>query len=81
MNLSARTAEQIGEAIRRVRKTRGWTQSDISARTNLRVATISSLENGDAGTKLATLLAVMSALGLEFQLVERGSSVEIEDIF
>lgn len=81
MNLSARTAEQIGEAIRRVRKIRGWTQSDISARTNLRVATISSLENGDAGTKLATLLAVMSALGLEFQLVERGSSVEIEDIF
>ena len=81
MDLSARTAEQIGEAIRRARKTRGWTQGDISARTNLRVATISSLENGDAGTKLATLLAVMAALGLEFRLVERGSSVEIEDIF
>lgn len=70
----ARTAEQIGEAIRRVRKARSWTQSDISARTNLRVATISSLENGDAGTKLATLLAVMAALGLEFRLVERCAS-------
>ena len=51
MDISARTAEQIGEAIRRVRKARGWTQGDISARTNLRVATISSLENGDAGTQ------------------------------
>lgn len=81
MDLSARTSEQIGEAIRHARKARGWTQGDISARTNLRVATISSLENGDAGTKLATLLAVMSALGLEFRLVERGGSVEIEDIF
>ena len=81
MDLSARTAKQIGEAIRRTRKARGWTQSDISARTNLRVATISSLENGDTGTKIATLLAVMAALGLEFRLVERGESVEIEDIF
>ena len=81
MDLSARTAEQIGEAIRRTRKARGWTQSDISGCTNLRVATISSLENGDAGTKIATLLAVMAALGLEFRLVERGESVEIEDIF
>lgn len=81
MDLSARTAEQLGEAIRRARKARGWTQGDISARTNLRVATISTLENGDAGTKLATLLAVMAALGLEFRLVERGGSVEIEEIF
>lgn len=81
MDLSARTAEQIGEAIRRARKARGWTQGDICARTNLRVATISSLENGDGGTKLATLLAVMAALGLEFRLAPRGGSVEIEDIF
>lgn len=81
MDFSARTAEQIGEAIRRARKARNWTQGDISARTNLRVATVSSLENGDAGTKLTTLLAVMAALGLEFRLVERGGSVEIEDIF
>ncbi len=60
MDLTARTAEQIGETLRRTRKARGWTQSDISARTNLRVATILSLENGDAGAKLATVLAVMA---------------------
>ena len=81
MNLSARTAEQIGVAIRRVRKARGWTQGDIKARTNLRVATISSLENGDSGAKLSTLLTVMAALGLEFRLAERGRTVDIEDIF
>lgn len=81
MQLSARTADQIGEAIRRTRKARGWTQGDVSARTNLRVATISSLENGDTGVKLATLLSVMAALGLEFRLVQRGGTVGIEDIF
>ena len=81
MDLTARSAEQLGEALRRSRKARGWTQSDISARTNLRVATISTLENGEAGTKLATVLAVMSALGLEFRIAERGGSLEIEDIF
>lgn len=81
MILSARTAKQLREAIRGTRKARGWTQGDVSARTNLRIATISSLENGDAGTKLSTVLAVMAALGLEFRLVERGGSVEIEEIF
>ena len=81
MELSARTADQIGQAIRRTRKARGWTQVDVSARTNLRVATISSLENGDTGVKLATLLSVMAALGLEFRLVQRGGNVDIEDIF
>lgn len=34
MDLSARTAEQIGEAIRRARKARGWTQGDFSTRTH-----------------------------------------------
>ena len=81
MKLTARTAEQIGEALRRTRKARGWTQSDISKRTNLRIATISSLENGDLGSKLATVLAVMAALGLEFRLIERSGAPDIEDIF
>jgi HTH-type transcriptional regulator/antitoxin HipB len=53
----------------------------ILAHTNLRVATISSLKKGDVGTKLTTVLAIMAALGLEFQLVKRGRSLESEDIF
>lgn len=81
MDQSIRTAQQLGEAIRRARKTQGLTQGDISARTNLRVATISNLENGDDGTKLATILAAMSALGLEFEIQERGRGPAIEDIF
>jgi len=81
MEITVRTADQIGNAILEARKARGWTQRDVSARTNLRVATISSLENGDTGIKLATLLTVMAALGLEFRMAERGGSIAIEDIF
>lgn len=81
MNFSARTSDQIGEAIRRARKAHGWTQRDVSERTNLRIATISSLENGEAGTKLATLFSVMTVLGLEMSIVERSKSAKIEDIF
>jgi HTH-type transcriptional regulator/antitoxin HipB len=83
MEIQARTAEQLGMAIRRFRKAKGLTQKDISKRTNLRTATISSLENGDSGTQLRTLVRVLVALDLEFSLQDRteSNSVDIEDIF
>lgn len=83
MNMSARTPQQIGEALRRIRKSKGMTQKDVSQRTNLRVATISSLENGDPGTQLRTVMSVLSALGLEFVIQSRDASdsTDIVDIF
>ncbi|MDP2697520.1 helix-turn-helix domain-containing protein [Thalassospira sp.] len=83
MELKARTPEQIGQSLRRFRKAKGLTQKDISDRTNLRVATISSLENGDPGTQLRTLVSVLTALDLEFVLQDRGKSttLSIEDVF
>jgi len=82
MDIKARTAKQIGEALRRIRKCKGMTQKDVSARTNLRVATISSLESGDAGTQLRTVMAVLTALDLEFTIQDRGTDgKDLEDIF
>lgn len=83
MNMAARTPEQIGEALRRIRKSKDMTQKDVSQRTNLRIATISSLENGDPGTQLRTVMSVMSALDLEFVIQKRDTSdaTSIEDIF
>ena len=82
MNILARTPQQIGTALRRTRKARGLTQKDVSARSGLRVATISSVENGDAGTQIKTILAIMMTLALEFRIAERGASPpDIEDIF
>ena len=83
MKITARTPDQIGNALRRVRKAKGMTQKDVSARTNLRVATISSLENGDPGTQMRTVLSVLAALDLESVVQDRvqESQPSIEDIF
>jgi len=82
MESLARTSEQIGTVLRRARKAKGWTQKDVSSRSGLRVATISSVENGGAGTQIKTILAIMMAFDLEFRIGERGASQpDIEDIF
>jgi len=82
MEQIGRTVKQIGAAIRRSRRNRGLTQADLGAKTGLRQATISALENGEPGAKLRTLFDVMAALNLEMVIRERSkSSQDIEDLF
>lgn len=82
MEQIARTSKQIGAAIRRRRRALNLRQQDLGAKTNLRQATISALENGEPGTQLRTLIDVMAALGLELVIRERSKvSEEIEDLF
>lgn len=70
----ARSPEQIGNAIRRARKKRGMSQSDLAKMTGLRQGTISQIEKGHAAAKLETILAILSALDLEFQIQSRSFS-------
>lgn len=83
MRQSARTARQIGAIIRRARRNAGMTQAELGVRIGLRQATISKLERGEPATRLSTLLDVLSALGLETIIDERGraSSKDLEDLF
>ncbi len=82
MEQIARTSRQIGAALRRRRRSMNLRQSDIGSRTNLRQATISALENGEAGTQLRTLINVLTALDLELVVRERSNAgAEIEDLF
>lgn len=69
----ARSPEQIGNAIRRARKKSGMSQSELGEKTGLRQGTISQIEKGHAAAKLETILAVLSALDLEFQIGGRTS--------
>lgn len=79
----ARTAKQVGAAIRRRRRSLGLSQTALGERAQLRQATISALENGEAGTQLRTLIDVTTALGLELVVRNRSKSgaADIEDIF
>lgn len=81
MDQIARTTKQLGAAVRRRRRQTGLSQTELGSKTGLRQATISALENGDAGT-LRTLMDVLSALDLEIVVRERTKSQKrIEDIF
>ncbi len=71
MSDPARDPRQIGALIRRARKRLGLTQQQLSAKTGLRQETISVIETGNPASRIETLLAVLSALDLEFQIGPR----------
>lgn len=78
----ARTPKQIGNLIRRTRKKSGLNQAQLADLSGLRQETISLIETGNPATRLETILAVLAALNLEFQIVPRSKgNASIEDIF
>ncbi|MFN4281611.1 MAG: helix-turn-helix transcriptional regulator [Alphaproteobacteria bacterium] len=79
----ARTPKQIGNLIRRARKKRGWSQTELGAKAGLRQETISLIENGNPASKLETIFAVLAALDQEFRVAPRskGQASDLESIF
>jgi len=64
----------LGNVLQHYRKSRDLTQSSVSQQHDLRQASISGLENGSPGMRTGTLFRLMTALGLEMQLVPRKDS-------
>jgi len=83
MEQIARTAAQIGTALRRRRRNLSMTQADVGTHTHLRQGTISRLENGEPKIQLQTLVDVLTALDLELVIRPRtkADTRMIEDIF
>ncbi|NGX97172.1 MAG: helix-turn-helix domain-containing protein [Candidatus Afipia apatlaquensis] len=79
----ARTPHQLGNLIRRARRKRELSQSQLGELADLRQETISLIEMGHPAAKLETLLSILAALDLEFRVAPRGkdSELDIEDIF
>lgn len=82
MDQIARTPKQIGNALRRRRRTLDLTQKGLGDKTTLRQATISTMEKGEPGTQLRTLFDVLAALDLEIVIRPRtkGATLDIEDM-
>ena len=80
MNDPARDPKQIGTLVRRARKRSALSQQQLGDKVGLRQETISLIENGNPAAKIETLLAVLSALDLEFQIAPRskGWSQDLE---
>ena len=83
MDTIIRTEKQLGAALRRRRKQANLTQGEMGARTQLRQATISKLEDGAPATRLSTLMAALAALDQELVIRKRtkGGSESLEDLF
>lgn len=81
----ARSPKQIGSIIRRVRKKRGLSQTELSERTGLRQGTISLIETGNPAARIETLLTVLAALDLDFRIGAReagpSEADDLEDLF
>lgn len=82
MNQSARTHKQLGQELRRYRKKRGFTQTELGRLIAKRQATVSNLEAEGSGT-LETLYAVLAALDLELGIRPRskGGRAKLGEIF
>jgi HTH-type transcriptional regulator/antitoxin HipB len=76
----ARTPKQIGNTIRRSRKRLGLSQSELGDRAGLRQETISLIETGNPAARLETMLAVLAALNLEFQIAVRSRGPDLQDL-
>ena len=82
MSQIARTTAQIGAIVRRERRKRDLTQTQLGSRIGLRQATISKLEKGEPATQLRTLLDALTALDLQVVIAHRGKSQkDVEALF
>lgn len=80
MDQLARTSQQTGAILRRVRKQKKLSQAELAQKVGLRQATISAIENGESGS-IKTLADILVALNLELVIRERSAGKAIEDIF
>ena len=67
----ARDPKQIGNLIRSCRKQRALSQKQLGEKVGFRQGTISLIETGNRAARIGTLLAVLAALDLEFQVAPR----------
>jgi len=73
-NIKTRTAAQLGESLRRRRKSLGWSQDELAKRSGVKQANLSALENGAPGVRIATIFKVLAALTLDLSVQERQKS-------
>lgn len=79
----ARTPQQLGAIIRRARKRRNWTQTDLANGAGLRQQAVSLIESGRQSGKIDTILAILAALELELHVAPRTRTdpSDIEGLF
>lgn len=71
MQIHIRNESQLGVALKRFRKRKQLTQSDLASDACLRQATVSKAESGSGTMQLSTYLSLLRVLGLEIVVQPR----------
>ena len=71
----ARTPEQLARILKSTRAQRKMTQRDVASRVGIKQSTVSVIEADASRARVETLYKLLSALGLELSIRERGSSL------
>ena len=66
------TPDDLGEAVRRHRKTRGLTQGRLAGLANVSIGFLSDFENGKPTAEIGKILNTLRALGLNLHVAPRG---------
>jgi HTH-type transcriptional regulator/antitoxin HipB len=67
------TSERIGQAVRKARKHQGLDQQTLALVADVGERSIYRIENGEQTVRLDVLLRVLTALGLQLDVVRQGS--------
>lgn len=83
MTQMARTAKQLGVEIQQRRIARGLSQLALANLVGTGQKTVSMIENGNPGTRIETIFALLAALDMEMSLTPRsaGARKSIGDVF
>lgn len=73
--------DSLGKVLRRYRKNLGMSQSEAGSKFNLPQKTVSNIESGLPGVRMASIFKYMSALGLEMHLEPRNKATSGEDLW
>lgn len=69
--ISVRSPAQIGNAVRRLRKIKNLSQTELAQKAGLTQATVSRIEKGNQKAEIHTLLLIFAALDADLAITER----------
>lgn len=68
-----RSGEQVGDAINRIRKIQGLSQSELAKKAGITQATVSRIEKGTSA-EIGTIFLIFSALNIDLQVIPRAQN-------
>lgn len=68
--------KELGQAVRAERKALGRTQQWVAEKCQIRMATVSAVENGQ-NVELFTVMKILTALGKGLQIVDRHITLDL----